>query len=65
MHDIYYDKQNHFYIDGVDSYPTSVRDEDCVIPLLHITEDNGLSRYHSVQTDDTQILICEKKWAHP
>ncbi len=62
LHDIYYDGHSHFYIDGVDSYPLSVRDEDCVIPLLKYTEKNGRGTYYSVQKDGECLLICEKSW---
>ena len=45
LHDIYYDGQSHFYIDGVDSYPLSVKDDECTIPLLKYTEENGTGSY--------------------
>ena len=34
MHDIFFDGENHFFIDGIDSYPNSTKDDDRVIPLL-------------------------------
>ena len=44
-----YDDQSHFYIDGVDSYPLSVRDEGCIITLLKYTEENRHGTYYSIQ----------------
>lgn len=62
LHDVFYDGQSHFYIDGVDSYPPSIRDGECVIPLLRYTEESGIGNYYSVSQDGQQHLICTKEW---
>ena len=61
-HEIYYDGESHFYIDGIDSYPADAKEKDCIIPLLQYTEDNGHGRYYSISPDGHKTLICEKKW---
>ena len=48
LHDVYYDGYSHFYIDGVDSYPVSTRDDDRIIPLLAYEECDGYGVYYSV-----------------
>ncbi len=61
-HDIYYDGESHFYIDGIDSYPHMANEADCVIPLLQYTEENGVGCYYSISLDNKKNLICEKEW---
>ncbi len=61
-HDIYYDGESHFFIDGIDSYPANVKEEDCFIPLLMYTEKNSTGSYYSIDPSGKRSLICEKKW---
>ena len=56
-HDIYYDGESHFFIDGIDSYHTSVFDDDRYIPLLVYSEERRLGRYYSLQENGTKVLI--------
>ena len=61
-HDIYYDGESHFFIDGIDSYPANTKEKDRVIPLLKYTEENGTGYYYSISPTGQNSLICEKKW---
>lgn len=47
-HDIFYDGENHFFIDGIDSYPYSTFDDDRQIPLLVYEEVDGRGKYYSL-----------------
>ena len=60
-HDIYYDGGNHFFIDGIDSYPNSVRDDDRTIPLLEYTSDQNQEQYFSLHEDGSRTLLVSKK----
>ncbi len=62
QHDIYYDGESHFYIDGIDSYPPTIREDDCFIPLLQYTECDGTGCYYSIPENGDKKLICKKKW---
>lgn len=62
FHDIYYDGESHFFIDGIDSYPANTKEADRIIPLLQYTEDNGIGYYYSINPDDHKTLICKKEW---
>ena len=62
LHDIFFDQKSHFYIDGVDSYPASTRDDDRVIPLLLYTEEGRCGNYYSIQPDGTQKLLCSREY---
>ncbi len=61
-HDIYYDGESHFYIDGIDSYPHTANEDDCIIPLLQYTEEKGVGCYYSIGLDNQKNLICKKEW---
>ena len=61
-HDIYYDGESHFFIDGIDSYPANTKEADRIIPLLQYTEENGIGYYYSIDPDDHKTLICKKEW---
>ena len=61
-HDIYYDGESHIFIDGVDSYPHTAKEDDCIIPLLQYTEKNGIGYYYSIDLSDHKTLICKKEW---
>ena len=54
-HDIYYDGENHFFIDGIDSYPNSVFDDDRYIPLLVYEENSGI--YYSLLENGEKITL--------
>lgn len=54
FHDIYYDGQSHFYIDGIDSYMSTVEAESRSIPVL-VCEENGIDCiYYSLKEDGTK-----------
>lgn len=55
LHDVYYDGKSHFYIDGVDSYPNSTRDDDRIIPVL-ITGEAGGFYYSLKENGETEII---------
>lgn len=62
LHDIYYDGKSHFFIDGIDSYPNSTRDDDRIIPVLVTGESkHGKHRdgryYFSLKEDGKTELI--------
>ncbi len=61
-HDIFYDGKSHFYIDGIDSYPQSAKEDECVIPLLQYVEEDGIGCYFSIDLDNKKTLICKKEW---
>ena len=61
-HDIYYDGYSHFYIDGVDSYPMSAKESECVIPLLLYVEEASKGEYYSIKPDERRNLICQRRW---
>lgn len=61
-HDIFYDGESHFYIDGIDSYPMSVKESACVIPLLLYYEEDGCGEYYSIKPDGRRNLICQRRW---
>ncbi len=61
-HDIYFDGKSHFFIDGIDSYPHTANESDCIIPLLQYTEENGIGCYFSIGPDNQKTLICKKEW---
>ncbi len=63
LHDIYYDGHSHFFIDGIDSYPPSVKDDECTIPLLKYVEEEGVGSYFSVLPDGGEKLLCSKNWS--
>ncbi len=58
-HDIYYDGKSHFYIDGIDSYPGSVYDDDRYIPLLVYEEENGC--YYSLLENGKKVILRQGK----
>ena len=61
FHDIYYDGQSHFYIDGIDSYASNVEDELRSIPVL-VCEENGIDCiYYSLKEDGTKTQFVNKK----
>lgn len=57
LHDVYYDSESHFYIDGVDSYPNGTKDDDRIIPVLVINESDGSRIYFSLKEDGKYELI--------
>lgn len=57
MHDIYYDGESHFFIDGVDSYPMSTWDDDRIIPVLVCDEKHGCKKYFSLKEDGKLVSI--------
>ncbi len=61
-HDIYFDRKSHFYIDGVDSYPSNAKEDEVVIPLLKYEEEEGTGRYYSINPAGMKRLLCEKSW---
>ena len=61
FHDIYYDGQSHFYIDGIDSYMSTVEAESRSIPVL-VCEENGIDCiYYSLKEDGTKTQFVNKK----
>ena len=60
-HDIYYDGESHFFIDGIDSYQPSVFDDDRYIPLLVYSEESGIGQYYSLQEDGEKMLLAQVK----
>ena len=62
FHDIYYDGESHFFIDGIDSYAANTKEADRIIPLLQYTEENGIGCYYSISPDNLKTLICKKEW---
>ena len=56
-HDIFFDGESHFFIDGIDSYPNSVRDDDRIIPLLVYEETDGEGEYFSLLENGERILL--------
>ena len=57
QHDIFFDGESHFFIDGIDSYPNSVRDDDRIIPLLVYEEIDGEGEYFSLLENGERILL--------
>ncbi|MGN0471682.1 MAG: metallophosphoesterase [Lachnospiraceae bacterium] len=57
MHDIFFDGDNHFFIDGVDSYPYSTKDDDRVIPLLVYEECDGYGMYYSLLENGERKIL--------
>ncbi len=57
LHDIYWDGQSHFYIDGIDSYPLSTPEGERYLPLLLYTDENNTDRYYSIKPDGTKEQI--------
>ncbi len=57
FHDIYYDGQSHFYIDGIDSYMPKIEDTSRIIPVL-VCEENGKDCiYYSLKEDGTKVYF--------
>ncbi len=57
FHDIYWDRKSHYYIDGIDSYTRSVRDDNRIIPVLVYSDDDGEEGYYSLSEDGKMTLI--------
>ena len=57
MHDIFFDGENHFFVDGIDSYPYSTKDDDRVIPLLVYEEYDGYGVYYSLLENGEKKLL--------
>lgn len=57
FHDIYWDGENHYYIDGIDSYRGSVRDDNRVIPVLVYSNNEREAGYYSLSEDGEMMLI--------
>ena len=55
--DIFFDGESHFFIDGIDSYPNSVRDDDRIIPLLVYEETDGEGAYFSLLENGERKLL--------
>lgn len=56
-HDIFWDGKSHYYIDGIDSYKRTVRDDDRVIPVLVYKDLPEGSRYFSLSEDNSLRII--------
>lgn len=59
QHDIYFDGESHFFIDGVDSYPNGTRDDDRIIPVLITGEsESGDGRFYFSlkENGETEII---------
>lgn len=56
-HDIYYDGESHFFIDGIDSYPKSTSDNDRYIPLLVYDEKEGRGLYYSLLESGERLVL--------
>ena len=46
-----------FFIDGVDSYPYSTKDDDRVIPLLVYEECDGYGMYYSLLENGERKIL--------
>lgn len=53
FHDIYFDGKNHYFIDGIDSYPLGRADEERYIPVLVFDENN--KKYYSMEKDSNKL----------
>lgn len=64
LHDIYFDGESHFFIDGVDSYPNDTKDDDRTIPVL-ITGESGTDDgkfYFSLKEDGKTEIITDLRY---
>lgn len=52
-HDIYFDGENHYFIDGIDSYPLGRSDEERYIPVL--VYDEKKKKYYSMEKDSNKL----------
>ena len=59
FHDIYWDGKSHYYIDGIDSYKRTVRDDDRVIPVLVYKNSPEGSGYFSLSEDNSLRIITK------
>lgn len=59
FHDIYWDGMSHYYIDGIDSYKRSVRDDDRTIPVLVYKDSPEDKGYYSLSEDGSLRVISK------
>ena len=61
FHDIYWDGESHYYIDGIDSYDRSVRDDDRTIPVLVYKDASEGKGYYSLSENGSLKLMQRRK----